>query len=454
MTRARLTSRSLRPAPIDPERLLTAAAAAGCREAEVFVDRHTQTPVTFENGELAMLEATDGFLLSLRLVSGGRVGFATTSRPDDYAVVERAVRAAAYGPPGDFSFASPDLAAGARDVPLNDSTLEELPTARLVDLGQELVDASLARDADANVSVRLQRWMGEMRLANSNGVDVSFRRTFLAVQMSGEIVEPDGIVRVFRGEAANRLRDLDFARLKDDYLADLGLARTRAPATSGPCRVLFDPSAVPDLLLPVSAAVSGQAFARGVSPWLGSTGRQVADPQLTLVDDATLPYGPASAPCDDEGVATRPTAILEEGVFRGPLTDLRAAAKLGRPPSGHGYRRGGNPPGPGRSNWILAPGTIAPDRLLAELGDGVLVRLLMGSGSGNILAGEVSGAVLIGYLARGGELVGRLRDCLLRVNAFEVLRGHLLGLGTERRWNLSNCLAPPILVDGADLTAR
>lgn len=438
---------------IDCERLLSEATRAGCREAEVFVDRHVQTPLAFERGQLTRLEVTDGFLVSLRCVSQGRVGFATTSRPEDYAVVERAIRTAAYGPPADFAFASPEQACGARDVPLRDPALENLTVDSLVDTGQELVDASLAQDPSASVSVRLQRWMGEMRLVNSSGVEVSFRRGFLAIHLAAEVIEADGIVKVYRNQGVSRLDDLDVSGFKNEYLRDLRMIRTKARRASGPCRVLFEPAAAADLLTPISAAVNGQTWARGISPWLSHLDRDVLASNLSLTDDATVSHGLASAPYDDEGVATRPTILIEKGILRGVLSDLRTASKLGQPPSGHGYRSGAAPPAPGRSNWVVAPGTIEPGRLLDELGEGILVKLLMGGSGANPLTGEVGGSILLGYLIQDGEILGRVSDCVLRLNAFDVLRHGLLGLGSERRWTLSNCFLPSIIVEGANLTA-
>jgi PmbA protein len=438
---------------INCERLLSEATRAGCREAEVFVDRHVQTPVAFERGQLTRLEVANDFLLSLRCVSQGRVGFAVTNRPEDYAVVERAIRTAAYGPPADFEFASPEQASGARDLPLRDRALENLTVDSLIDTGQELVDASLEQDPSARVSIRLQRWMGEMRLINSAGVDVSFRRGFLAVHLSAEVAEADGILKVYQNQGVSRLEDLDMSRFQDEYLRDLAMIRTKARRASGPCRVLFESAAASDLLTPISAAVNGQTWMRGVSPWLSHLDRDVLASGLSLVDDATIPHGTAAAPYDDEGVATRPTILIDKGILRGVLSDLRTASKLGRPPSGHGYRSGAAPPAPGRSNWVVAPGTIEPGRLLDELGEGVLVKFLMGAGGANPLTGEVGGSILLGYLVQNGEIAGRVSDCLLRLNAFEALRHGLVGLGSDRRWTLSNCFLPPIIVEGANLTA-
>ena len=97
----------------------------------------------------------------------------------------------------------------------------------------------------------------------------------------------------------------------------------------------------------------------------GGRARRWRDPRFELVDDATDPDGPASAPFDGEGSATRRTPLIEGGrLLDLPLRRAHRAARPGarpRPTRRRGSYR--SPPSVGTSNLIVEPG----ERDLAEL---------------------------------------------------------------------------------------
>ena len=52
-------------------------------EAEVFLVSSKETPVGFEANRLKMLETSESTSVSLSIVRGGKIGFATTTRLDN-----------------------------------------------------------------------------------------------------------------------------------------------------------------------------------------------------------------------------------------------------------------------------------------------------------------------------------------------------------------------------------
>jgi predicted Zn-dependent protease len=62
---------------------------------------------------------------------------------------------------------------------------------------------------------------------------------------------------------------------------------------------------------------------------VGQLGQTVARSDVTVVDDALMPAGLGSSPFDDEGVPTRETRIIEDGVLRNYLHSAYTARKLG-----------------------------------------------------------------------------------------------------------------------------
>jgi PmbA protein len=57
----------------------------------------------------------------------------------------------------------------------------------------------------------------------------------------------------------------------------------------------------------------------------------------------------------------------------------------------------------------------------------------MGAEQGNILNGDFSGNVLLGYKVEKGEVVGRVKDTMVSGNVFTILK-KIGALGREAKW--------------------
>ncbi len=65
--------------------------------------------------------------------------------------------------------------------------------------------------------------------------------------------------------------------------------------------------------------------------------------------------------------------------------------------------------------------------------EGLVIELLMGAEQGNILNGDFSGNVLLGYKIERGEITGRVKNTMVSGNVYQVLR-QLEAIGNEPRW--------------------
>ena len=108
----------------------------------------------------------------------------------------------------------------------------------------------------------------------------------------------------------------------------------------------------------IGSMLSAEAVQRGRSLFAGREGEEVADPALRVADDGTDPEGPASAPFDGEGTASRRTPLIEGGRLLSFLFDARTARKAGRATTGNASRGSyRSPPSVGTTNLVVEPGT-------------------------------------------------------------------------------------------------
>ncbi|MDQ3985298.1 MAG: TldD/PmbA family protein [Actinomycetota bacterium] len=99
-------------------------------------------------------------------------------------------------------------------------------------------------------------------------------------------------------------------------------------------------------------------------------GQTVASSSVTIADDAGHPAS-IGIGFDFEGVPRKRAVVIDHGVALDPLTDMRTAAKLGLPLTGHGS--GSNEVGPYAANVVLEAGDTPAEDLKAGITDGLLV---------------------------------------------------------------------------------
>ena len=147
-------------------------------------------------------------------------------------------------------------------------------------------------------------------------------------------------------------------KVTDDPLTEL------AP---GSYPVVLEPEAVGQLLEFLGdLAHNGLAHAEERGALSGRLGTQVA---AAIVDLADTPSGARTLPraFDMEGVAKAPLTLIERGVARNVVHDLRSAALAGdgARSTGHATLPGGDPYGPSATNLVLGAGDAADSAELA-----------------------------------------------------------------------------------------
>ena len=200
--------------------------------------------------------------------------------------------------------------------------------------------------------------------------------------------------------------------------------------------------------------LSADAVQRGRSLFAGREGEEVADPALRIADDATDPQGPASAPFDGEGTASRPTTLLEDGRLQSFLFDTRTARQAGRASTGNATRRLlPPPPVGGRQQPGGRAGLRRPRGLVARAGDGLYVTDVAGLHSG---VNPVSGTFSVGAAGRlieDGELGTPVRELTIAGDLVAMLKS-VRAVGSEARWVpfAGSVKAPPLLL--AEMSVR
>jgi PmbA protein len=149
---------------------------------------------------------------------------------------------------------------------------------------------------------------------------------------------------------------------------------------------------------------------------------QVLRQGLDIIDDPLRRRGLRSRPFDGEGIAAEPRKLVENGVLKTWVLDLRSARQLKLKSTGHGSRGTSSPPSPATTNVHLSPGGKTPAELIGDINRGLLVTELMGFGVNGLTGDYSRGAA--GFWIEKGELsypvsevtiAGNLKDMFLKL---------------------------------------
>jgi PmbA protein len=217
-------------------------------------------------------------------------------------------------------------------------------------------------------------------------------------------------------------------------LRQLELSKNLASAPNRQLPVIFTPDGVVSAFIPaLTTAFNGKIVLEGASPVGKRLEESVFNTKLSLFDDPTIEYGPHSRPCDDEGVVSQRTPLIENGVVRNFLYDLQTAGQANARSTGSGNRGRGGIMAPAASAIVINTGEATFEEMVRDIQEGLVIEQLMGAEQGNILGGDFSGNVLLGYKIEKGKIVGRVKNTMVSGNVYQILKEGT-AFGREAKW--------------------
>jgi len=403
--------------------------AAG--EAEVYRVTSEETQVHFEANRLKQLQTSQQTSVALRIIKDGRTGYATTTgTADGRELINNALETAEFGMEARFTLPGP---ADYPEVEIFDGAMEAVAISDMVRLGEEMIAAVTGHTPDIICEAGVSRGTVTMEIINSRGGSASYRKSFFSIDIEGSLIEETDML--FVGDSDSSCHPVtDTAGVTKQVLQQLELAKNRASAPTQQLPVIFTPNGVASgLVLPLVSAFNGKTVLEGASPIGDKRGKQVFDRRLQLRDDPLIGFRPGSRPCDDEGIPSQRTPLIEDGKVAAFLYDLQTAALAGAKSTGNGSRGRGGLPTPSPSAFYITPGDATFEDMVADIKEGLIVEQLMGAEQGNVLGGDFSGNVLLGYKIENGEITGRVKDTMVAGNVYQAFKD-IAGIGSETRW--------------------
>ena len=172
----------------------------------------------------------------------------------------------------------------------------------------------------------------------------------------------------------------------------------------------------------VGHGLEGDFNRKGSSAFSGKLGQQVANPQVTVVDDGTLPQRRGSLSIDDEGTPSHCTTLIENGKLVGYMQDKLNARLMKVAATGNGRRESfAHLPMPRMTNTYMLPGAHAPQDIISSVQRG-LYAVNFSGGQVDITSGNFVFSTSEAYLIENGKVTRPVKGATLIGNGPQVIQ--------------------------------
>jgi PmbA protein len=406
------------------------AMSRGASAAEVVLRERTEFSVGVRLGEVETLQESTDQAFGLRVLIDGKQASVSGSDLGRDAIAQLVIEAiemaratspddsAGLPEPGEFAKTVPDL-------DLYDEQVSSLPTDRKIEL------ALRAEKAAAAVSPKISNFdgggfdtsVGSVVLANSLGFVGSYRGTTCSLEAVPVATDGERMQRDYWYDVKRKFVELDSPEEIGKTAAHRTLRKLGGrPVPTQSVPVVFEPNIARDLLGEIFQAVSGESIFRKASFLVGQLGERVASEKLTIIDDGLMAGRLGSRPFDAEGLTSRKTVVVHNGILENYLLNTYTARKLGLKSTGNAARGLIGAPSVGPGNLYIQPGSHSAAEIVSSVASGLFVTELLGFGV-NTVTGDYSRSAA-GIWIEGGELTfpvqgvtiaGNLRDMLCAI---------------------------------------
>jgi PmbA protein len=447
--------------------VLARALKAGATDAEAVVYEGDEFSTRVRLGQVETLKESGSRAVGLRVfIASGKANRTASTSSSDFSAesIDRLVSGAVTlaritsedpfaGLPEEGEFGQHDVA--AQHLYFDDVNLQ--PPADRIRIAREVEAAAMAFDTriqnsgggdfDAATSHKI--------MMNSRGFTGEYRRSYCGFSAQPIAHDADGkMQRNYWYSNARTTRLLEDPVAIGHEAARRALRRLgarRVPTQQAP--VVFSPEIARSIIGDIFDAANGDAIYRHATFFADMLGQRVAGENITVIDDGTLVFdhpgniktgGFGTSPFDGEGLPTRRTVLVENGILKNYVMNTYTARKLGLASTGNASRSLASNPGIGAGNFFLQPGTLTPEQIIGDVKSGLYVTETMGFGV-NLVTGDYSQGAA-GLWIENGELAYPVEEITIAGNLKDMYQ-NISAIGNDLTFRSASA-APTLRIEG------
>ena len=438
--------------------LFEKALQVGFSECEIYFSDGESISISVYNGEVEKYNLAKSFGLSFRGKFNGKIGYSFTEILDEAAIdmlINNAKNSADLIENDDEAFIYEGDEKYSK-VRTYSEDLQNIDPSKMIELALSTEEeAKKYSDKVVNINgCKISYSSSNYGIYNTKGLELTNKDNILTSYVVPVVEDKNGKNDGVGYVVASSLDEVNPKAIAkqgvEEALSKLG----GKSIPSGSYKTIIYNEAMVQILETFASTFSADATQKGLSLLKGKEGEIIASPIVTIIDDPLMNDGLASAPFDDEGVATFTKALVSEGKLVTLLHNLKTANKQGVKTTGNGFKSSyASSVGVSESNLYLQEGKMTFDQLMSEIGEGVIITDLAGLHSGaNVVSGDFSLAAK-GFYVENGKKTFPVEQITVAGNYFDLLK-NIVVIGNDLKFPMSNIGSPSVIVEGLSIAGK
>ncbi len=403
--------------------LVSALEQNNVEQYEVYYISSKGTSVDTLNNEInAFSDGTTGGIC-LRIVDGGKIGYASSELLSDTEMqdlVFRALENAKFIEKED----TVGLFAGSRSYEKpNCKKYVPLDTAKLKSLAVDIANKIYASSNKVKDGTSSSAFASEfsIRLFNSHGLDLENHCGVNGVMADAVVCDNEEFEGAYKVEEYSE--DIDTEKIANTAVNDALEKIGSGLVDTGKYNVIINGKQMRSILSAFSSVFSSRNAQMGLSLLAGKEGQKIASDIVTITDDPMREGVSIQTHFDAEGVATHRKNIVENGVLKTLLYNRETALKAGLQTTANASKGSyAAPIGISPYAFCIEAGDKTLDELFEMAENGIYVTALKGLHAGaNAVTGDFS-IESAGFLIKDGKKAEAVKSFTIAGNFFELLR--------------------------------
>ena len=393
----------------------------GCESAEVYAVSDNGFSVNVLKQEIIKYSVERSNGLNLRVLYAGKTGYAYTEVFEDpETLVAHAIDNAKAientdANPMQGACEYPEIT--VKPNPVVDRSEEEK-----IDLALRMERDTLAFDPRVNRMgyCSVETGVAETHISNTLGLSADRRERYSYAVLAPILKDGEEEHESYSFKFGPEM--IEYGNIIRESVENALMQFHASPVDSGEYRILLRNDAAADLLSAFSSMFFAESVQKGLSLLTGKLGEQIASPAITILDDPFEADNPRAF--DAEGVPSVLTTVVENGVLKSYLYNLKSAQKDGVASTSNAGRMGAaGAVTTAPSNFYIAKGEKSFDALKAALSNGLIITELSGLHAGlNPISGDFS-LIAKGQLVENGEIVRSVDQITVAGNFLAMMKG-------------------------------
>ena len=411
-----------------------------CDAYEIYIEESKSIELDSRKEELNFAKEEIDCGVGIRVIKDNKVGFAFTSDMNkiEEAAMQSIENTKLNKVDENYAFAEVEKVPEIKKV--YDKKFNDLSLDESIEFLKNTIDTTIDQGCDITGS-GFSASEGRSLIINSNGVSIEDEGTGFGIGLSVTTQKGGKIATAYNSQSS-RFFDLDGEKLAIEVCNLAKSSLDTKPIDTNDYDVVLDYYATTGLLQTFISAFNGENVMRGRSILKDKMGMEIANPNLTIVDNPLLENGMCTSKCDGEGSVSEKTELVKDGVLNSFIYDIYTANKQGVKTTSNGLR----------GSYLTTP-MISPTNVefkfdemkdLSEIDKGVLTTSVLGAHTANPISGDFSVEASNAFKIENGELTDPINKAMISGNIFEIMK-KVEGLKSEIK-QYGQFIIPKLLV--------